>query len=62
MEREHLTWVHLEQWSQEMALLAFVTFRQQTPQGFDTFRSFFPFDADEVEGVVDFGVTGPGCE
>ena len=45
-----------------MALLAFVTFLQQTLQGFDTFRSFFPFDAVEFDVVVVFGVEGPGCE
>ena len=45
-----------------MALLAFVTFLQQTLQGFDTFRSFFPFDEVEFDVVVVFGVEGPGCE
>ena len=45
-----------------MAWLAFVTLLQQTLQGFDTFRSFFPFDAVEFDVVVVFGVEGPGCE
>ena len=58
-----------------MALLAFVTFLPQRPQGLDTFRAFLPLDVVEFDvlccdGVVAAavvavdaeGVAGPGCE